>query len=172
MDTGRGYEPLARRPASRNEATPAGMIIHAVIAAALRQPGRLRPAPSTTTLAPARAQCPMTPAFIHRRPGAGVSQLPITIANSSATTSRPDAVNASVHGGQMVHGRHVWPGRAASCFLMSPVSSASGSADMSTSTHRSVNYAKTPWLLQIRQQNEPRAPVTAEADEAQGGLVG
>jgi len=53
MHPGGGYEPLARRPASRNQANPAGMIIHAVMTAARRQEGRLIPAPSTTTLAAA-----------------------------------------------------------------------------------------------------------------------
>jgi hypothetical protein len=54
------YDPPSRREVSSSQPSPTGMIIHAVIAAARRREGSLRPVTRARTLAPARMQCPIT----------------------------------------------------------------------------------------------------------------
>ena len=62
------------------------------------------------------------------RPGAGVSQLPMTAAAPAAMISAPEQANVGVHGSQMLHGRHAPSASDASLPLTASVSGPGGSA--------------------------------------------
>jgi hypothetical protein len=56
------------------------------------------------------------------RPGAGVSQLPMTAAAPAAMISAPEQANVGAHGSQMLHGRHAPSGSGANLPLTASVS--------------------------------------------------
>jgi len=116
------YE-LPIKRASGTQQSPIGMIIHAVMAAARRREGKLRPIARVRTLAAASTECPILAVVIQPSPRWGVSQLPIRTAKSSATISSPDQRNARTDGSQMVHGRQAPPARAAGLTFTRPVCS-------------------------------------------------
>ena len=62
------------------------------------------------------------------RPGAGVSQLPMTAAAPAAMISVPEQANVGAHGSQMLHGRHAPSGSGASLPLTASVSGRGGGA--------------------------------------------
>jgi hypothetical protein len=69
-----------------------------------RPRGRAAPATSTATAAAASPSWSMTPGLSHPRPGAGISQLPMTMPTRSARTSSPAAATASAQAS------HIGPG--------------------------------------------------------------
>jgi hypothetical protein len=62
------------------------------------------------------------------RPGAGVSQLPMTAAALAAMISAPEQANVGAHGSQMPRGRHALSGSDAGLPLTASVSGRGGGA--------------------------------------------